>query len=138
MILDKQNAFSESQAFTATAASENVIDLGKGDLGNSPMEVIVNVEADLVRAAGACNVTIALQTDDNAAFSSATNLATATYAKAVVLAGTELFKVKVPVGAERYLRLNYTFDNAPDSGTMSAYLTMGGERQTNLNDLDIE
>ena len=137
MILDKSLMFSDSQAFTGSAASSNVIDLGKGDLGNSPMELIVLMEAPIVRAAGDCNMTVALQTDDNSSFTSATNLATATYAKADTAAGTELLKIKVPVGAERYLRVNYTFDNAPDSGTISAFLVEGGARQTNKNDLDI-
>lgn len=125
MILDKQNLFSEDQAITTTAASSNVIDLGAdGADVNSPnfkdAEVLVQVTTAF---AGGTSIVATLQTDDNAAFSSATSLlATAAIATASLVAGYQFAIGKLPkVGLERYIRINYTV-----VGTMTAGAVMAG------------
>jgi len=127
MYLDKQLMFSEAQAVTTTTASTNIIDLGPGsDAGaGEPLELMVVVD-EAVTADGAATLTIALQTDDNASFSSATTLAsTGAIGKAALTLGSSHFRLEVPEGAERYLRLNYTVATGPlTAGKFTAGLVL--------------
>ena len=132
MYLDKQLMFSEAQAVTVTAASTNVVDLGADrDVGSGePLELLVVVD-EAAAAAGAATLTMALETDDNEAFASATTLlSSAEIGKAALTAGSSHFKVRVPEDAERYLRLNYTVATGPlTAGKFSAGLIL--DRQSN-------
>lgn len=115
MIIDHENLFSDEQAVTATAASENIIDLGTDrDIGNGePLEVLVSV-GETFTAAGAATLTVSLQTDDNASFSSPTTLVSSpALALAELDAGSQVFRYRVPYGTERYLRLNYAVGTGP-------------------------
>lgn len=112
MILDKDNLFSDEQALTATAASENVIDLGDArDMGNGePIELLVVVNETFDSAADGATLTIAVQTDDVEGFGSPTTVQeSVTIAEADLAAGEQVFKVKLAsADYQRYLRLNYT------------------------------
>lgn len=111
MVLDQENLFSNSQAITATAVSENVIDLGVDrDIGKGePIEVLVAVEVAATSGTSAATLTVELQTDDNESFSSPTVLASSeAYPVGDLVVGFQPFKIRVPRGTERYLRLNYT------------------------------
>lgn len=111
MYLDQENLFSDAQALTATAASTNVIDLGADrDAGNGePIEVLVVVNTTFDSAADGATLTIAVETDDNESFSSATILQQSqAIPEASLEAGEQVFKVKLASGTERYVRLNYT------------------------------
>jgi len=125
MMYDKLNAFGTDQAVTATAASTDIVDLGAArDMGNGePLELVILV-TETVTAAGAATVTFTLETDDNAGFSSTFVLASSgAMAKAVLTAGTEVLRVKVPLDAERYLRTNYTVATGPlTAGKFTAFL----------------
>lgn len=115
MYIDRQNLFGQDQAVTASAASTDYIDLGSArDVGNGePLEVLVLV-TESATAAGAATVQVAVQTDDNSSFSSATNLVLSdAIPKASLTAGTEVLRVKVPHGTERYLRLYFTVGTGP-------------------------
>ena len=110
MIFDKSLLFSNDQAVTATAASTNVVDLGVSrDIGiGTPIEVWCSVTNTTV-SAGSTTLVVDLQTDTDVAFGTAVNLiTTAAIAKATLVAGYEIFKIKMPMGVLRYLRLNYT------------------------------
>lgn len=106
-ILDAQNQYSDAQALSGTAASTNLIDhsadrnIGTG----TPMAVMLTLD---VAAAVGGTITVALQTDDNSGFSSATTLGSATITNGDA-AGTK-YVIPVPPGTsfERYSRLNYT------------------------------
>ena len=125
MMYDKLNTFGTDQAVTTTAASTDIVDLGAArDMGNGePLELVILV-TETVTAAGAATVTFTLETDDNAGFSSTLVLAgSGAMAKAVLTAGTEVLRVKVPLDAERYLRTNYTVATGPlTAGKFTAFL----------------
>lgn len=125
MMYDKLNTFGTDQAVTTTAASTDIVDLGAArDMGNGePLELVILVTQN-VTAAGAATVTFALETDDNAGFSSPVVLGNSgAIGKALLTAGTEVLSVKVPLDAERYLRTNYTVATGPlTAGTFTAFL----------------
>lgn len=124
MILDKELIFSSSQAVTAAAASTDIIDQGSAAnaLGEELYLVITCNTA--ATAAGAATVNFQLQTDDNSSFSSpAILLETGDVAKTALTANKVVFKGKLPVGAERYLRVYYNVLTGPlTAGAFSAYL----------------
>lgn len=115
MYIDRQNLFGHGQAVADTSPSTDYIDLGSArDIGNgTPLELLV-LCTETVTAAGAATVSVALQTDDNASFSSPTILAMSdALPKTSLVAGTEVLRVAVPYGAERYLRLRFTVGDGP-------------------------
>lgn len=127
MILDRENAFSQSQALTGTTlvASTDVIDLSQirqVGQGNNMPEIVLNFEA----APGGTTptITVALQTDDNAAFSSPTTVIT--YLNAVATPGaSSQFAWTLPLqGLERFIRLAYTQGGTSPTTTLSAHLAL--------------
>ncbi len=115
MYIDRQNLFGQDQAVTASAASTDYIDLGAArDIGNGERPEILVLCTQDATAAGAATVTVALQSDDNPSFSSPVNLVLSdAVPKASLVAGTEVLRVAVPYGTERYLRLFYTVNTGP-------------------------
>lgn len=125
MILDKQNTFAELTSFLATGQIGDVIDLGVGDIGKSQDEALM-IYAKVAEAYNnLTNIAFKLQTDDNAAFSSPTDLPLSWTA---LLAGLTLNAelangLRLPIGCERYIRLYGTVTGtAPTTGKISAYL----------------
>lgn len=128
MLIDKQLEFSKNQAVTVAAASTNVIDFTSGaDIAvGEPIEIYGHV-TETVTAAGAATVTIAVQVDDNEAFSSAKTLyTTAAIGKATLVKDYNPFVgVVLPRGAERYMRLYYTIGTGPlTAGKFTAGLVL--------------
>lgn len=142
MIMDKTLLFSENQAITASAASTNVVDLGATgtiygagsaivrDIGPGervPMVVTVTETFNTLTS-----LTISIQTDDNAGFSSATTVWTSpAYTLAQLAIGAKYLLPDVfPVGVnERYVRLYYTVAGSnPTLGKITAGAVM--DRQT--------
>lgn len=111
MRLDSQAIFSNEQAITATAASTNVVELSKANgkfsevAYGKPIPLLIQVVEDF---ATLTSLTVAVQTDDNAAFSSATTLASATLAVAALKAGAKFPIKEIPAGNEGFVRLYYT------------------------------
>lgn len=111
MRLDSQAIFSNEQAITATAASTNVVELSKANgkftevAYGKPIPLLIQVVEDF---ATLTSLTVAIQTDDNAAFSSATTLASATLAVAALKAGAKFPLKEIPAGNEGFVRLYYT------------------------------
>lgn len=125
MILDNELILSSSQAVTTTAASDNVIDQGAaGDAYGRELWCVVQVR-EAATADGSATVTIAIETDDNSSFSSPKTLfSTPAIAKASLTLNSEPVKVKLPPGAERYLRMKYTIASGPlTAGKFDAFLT---------------
>jgi hypothetical protein len=117
MILDKLLMFSEAQAVTASAASNDVIDLGpidgtRRDIGvGEPLELFVNVNTTAT-AAGAATVNIQLQTSpDNSTWTTLTS--TGDLALSALTSGKRVMSQKVPQGVLRYLRVNYVVGTGP-------------------------
>jgi len=135
MIFDKENLFSEDQEVLATAASTNIIDLGADDsaapTANEKGDIKVLVQVTTTYASGT-SVQAALQTDDNAGFSSAASLVTtAAIAVESLTAGYQFAIMSVPRNlAERYLRMYYTVVGTPTAGNITAGLVF--DVQTNV------
>lgn len=133
MILDNTLVLSDSQAITADAGSTNVIDLGAP---GTPVGASAALAVDIGKGDNIsiiCNVveafnnltslTISLQVDDNAAFSSAAEVASKTYLLASINSTKMLsFPATLPTGTnERYLRLYYDVTGtAPSTGKITA------------------
>lgn len=142
MILDNTNIFSDAQAITATARSTNVIDLGAPgtqfgasaalyrDIGRGTE---VSVTCNVVEAFNnLTSLKIAVESDDNAGFSSAKEIASRTYLLAEINSTKILtFPAEIPEGAdERYISLNYTVTGtAPTTGKITCAVVAA--RQTN-------
>lgn len=139
MIMDRTLLFSDGQAITATAASTNVVDLGATGTVYGAANPIVRDIGNGTQADLHCGVTqsfnnltsltISIETDDNAAFSSATTVFTSpAYTLAQMATGAkQLLPTSIPVGVnERYMRLKYTVaGTAPTLGKITAGVVAG-------------
>lgn len=131
MLRDKQLMLSDAQAVTtATAtASTNYIETlnpAPADIGvGEELWVVGIVNTSVTASGGAANVGFKIQTDDNSAFGSPTDLiAVAAIAKATLVAGYVFLKAKLPPGCERYIRALITPDtNDLTTGKFDIFLT---------------
>ncbi len=129
MILDKQTLYSDDQAVTVTAASTNLIDHSvAADQGKGvPMEILIQVTEDF---GALTSLTVSLEVDDNASFSSVKTVATTgAVVLADLVAGKQFSLNHMPLGAdERYSRLKYTVaGTTANAGTIVAGVTMGAQ-----------
>lgn len=133
MIFDQQSILSDAQAITATAASTNVIDLGPiatgivRDIGKGTQTPLLIQVVESFN--NLTSLTVALQTDDNEAFSSAKTVWSEVIVLASLTAGFVAIPEFIPRGTnERYMRLNYTVTGtAPTTGKITAGITMGNQ-----------
>lgn len=131
MILSNEDLFSDQQAITATALSENVLDLGVAkDLGKGvPIPILIQVTEDFNTLT---NLIITLEVDDSEAIDSATVVQSTTVLLADLVAGKRVPPMFLPEGvSERYCALRYTVTGTPPTtGKITAGFTMGN--QTNI------
>jgi len=133
MYTDQNLYLSDAQALTATAASTKSIDFATAlrNVGHGePIELVVAVKTALLASGGASNLTVALQDSaDNSSFS--TVVTGPAVAKASLVAGYELLRVRLPHTLRRYIQVYYTVDtNDMTSGTIDAFLVI--DRQDNV------
>lgn len=144
MIFSNEDIFSDDQAITATAISENVIDLGvrgtpydaaaalNGDFGKgTPVPFLCQVTETF---ATLTSLTITLETADNAALSSG---AVVVYSTGAIAAATLVQGYQVPLQVmpekitKRYLGLRYTVGGSnATAGKITAAIVAA--RQTNF------
>lgn len=111
MIIDRENLFSDGQAVTSSAASTDLIDLGLADRdigkGNE-LELLISIDVLFVTG-DAATLNVSLQTDNAITFDTGptTLWSTGVTAVSALTAGTQ-WKVRVPRGTDRYLRVYYT------------------------------
>lgn len=119
MILDAENLFSDRQAVTATAVSENVIDLGASDAGpGEPLSVLIQVTEDF---AGLTSLKVEVETDDDSGFGSAKTLNSSDVVPVADLVAGKQFAINaLPHGLGRYVRLNYVAVGTATDGTVTA------------------
>ena len=112
MILDDLLKLADAQESTVSTASTSYVDtIAKGDSYEGAW-LYVRIDTACT-SAGATTVDFALQTDDNTSFSSATTLvSTGATAKASLTSGKE-FALRIPAGAERYIRGYVTVATGP-------------------------
>ena len=126
-IMDRTALFSDGQAVTATTASTNVVDLGSHDIDYSrdnglgtaiPLEVAITQSFNNLTS-----LTISVETDDNASFTTPTTVFTSpTYTLAQSASGAKyLLPDALPAGInERYVRMKYTVaGTAPTTGKIT-------------------
>lgn len=151
MILDSQTVFSGTttaagvttgQALTATAISENVVDLriaatpATVDEGLNPDETWLIVLVTTAAAGGdaAKTLTITLESDStaNLATSATVHYTSPAFTGAQLIAGFNAIRIPLPSGDyERYLGLRYTVSATFTSFTIRAFMT--ADPQRNLN-----
>lgn len=129
MLLDNELVFSSAQAVTASAASTNLYDFGSAGVdvgtGESLYLVISVVTAALNDSSGTdATVTPSIETDDNAAFSSATTAATLpAFSHADAVGTQKIYRLNPGEIAERYMRIFYTVASGPlDAGAFDAFI----------------
>lgn len=133
-MMDALAIFSDEQALTATADSENTLDLGAGEdawgtavaapelADGRPLWLNVMVPTQLVSSGKAATLTVTLNTStDNSSFSA--KLATAAIAEASLVAGYSILSVPIPTELSRYNKLTYTVGTENfTSGAISAWI----------------
>ena len=140
MIIDATLIFSDSQAVTADAGSTNNINIGAAGTAyghSAPVKRDIGIGTEIplwISVTEAFNnltsLTLVLQTDDNAAFSSPKEVASKTYALADLTLGARLkFPAELPEGTdEQYVRLSYDVTGtAPTTGKIFAAVTAGAQ-----------
>lgn len=143
MIFSAQQLFSDDQAITATANSENVIDTGVAgtpygaaaalnkDIGKgAKIPLLVQITEDFTTSASMSALIIALETGSTTALN--TIIASQTILIADLVAGKQINLDFLPNGiVERYLGLSYTpVTGDADGGAITAGICMGV--QTNV------
>lgn len=141
MIFSRQQLFSNDQAVTATAASENVIDLGapetvlgapyplNRDIGRgNPIPLLIQV---CVAFATLTSLTVTVESSDTEAFGGQvdTLISTGAIPVAQLIAGYQFRLDFVPKGAaHRYIRLKYTVGGSnATAGQITAGITAGNQ-----------
>ncbi len=126
MLLDAEQELSTAQAITATALSENIIDLTStrgAQAQDDQLWLVVRVGTAF---ATLTSLTIEIWNHTTTTVTSGTMLLrSAAIPVASLTANTTVFKCKVPVGlTKRYLGLNYTVAGSnATTGTVDAFLT---------------
>ena len=105
MYMDKNLVFSEGQTLAA-GVSQNVIDFGTKEDGYPNAFLVVNLEKELSVAQ---NLTVEVQTSKEANFTTLESVATFVAKKGARNAVRQF----LPLGLNRYVRLNYTVVGAP-------------------------
>ena len=129
MLIDGEEQYSDAQALTATEVSTNVIDHGvDGDIGlgvGEPVDVVIQTDVLADDTDGDETYTVTLQTDDDSAFGSPTQIGgTLTIARGT-LAGVRFFIPLPPLKEfKRHSRLNYTLGGTSPSITLTAMLML--------------
>lgn len=139
MIFSAQQLFSDDQAVTATAISENVIDLGVpgtpyGAAAALPQDIGKGVEIPiLVQVTTAFNtltsLTITVEVSAAAGLTSPVVLASEVVLLAALIAGKQMHMRVVPNDASlRYMGVRYTVGGSdPTLGNITAGITMGNQ-----------
>lgn len=130
MMIDALDKFSAAQAITASAGSTNVIDTYSAytNIGKGEPSLYLNVTCDVAMtdAGSDSTVTVTVETDDNAAFSSATTAVQSLAVFAALSAAGTVRSVKLQpfTTLERYVRVYYTVANGNlTTGSFSAWLS---------------
>jgi hypothetical protein len=114
--------FSDAQALTGTAVSQNIIDLGASRkiFGGRQVSLLLCVDSGAV---GTGTYAVALQTSTDAAFTSPVVVSSQSIAAADLAAGKQAV-IGFPISSslQRYVRLNYTLGGTSPAVTLTALL----------------
>lgn len=123
-MIDSSHLLSDSQALTETADSTNSVDFSSDrDMGRGePWAMVMVVETAADTADADETYAIALETDSDSAFGSATTIYSETLTAANLTAGSQHI-FPLGVSNERYVQAVYTLGGTTPSVTVSTYLT---------------
>ena len=131
MLQDKFNIFADAQSIVGTAATRipsTSVDLVKAGDAKAGSELIVRIQIQdtVLASGGAANVTFSLETYTSDSFATARTVLwkSAAIAKAILVAGYVVARLRLPPGALRYLNvvaLPDTHDTT--AGAIDAFLT---------------
>ena len=126
MILDEQGLFSNKQAITATAASQNIINFGKREIAfGTPVEVYIQVTENFNNLT---SLEIKVQTATDEAFTTPVDLIAQTILLTKLKKGMVSTIKFLPQGNSGYMRLYYTVTGtAPTTGAILAGIVDGVE-----------
>ncbi len=126
MILDEQNLFSDNQAITATAASDNILNLGKREISfATPVELFIQVTETFDQLT---DLTIAVQSSDKEDFSSPVTLIEQNIQLDDLVKGKVSSIKFLPKGNLGYVRLYYTVNGTePSKGKIFAGIVDGNQ-----------
>lgn len=117
MIIDRDFMFANGKALTTTANSD-VVDMGAGgDAIGQELTFHNVVGADF---AGLTSLTVKVQTSGDKSSWKDVVISPA-IAGADLVAGADVFQVRVPKGLGRYVRLNYTISGTATAGTITSF-----------------
>lgn len=122
MIQDTRLLLDNAHAYTATAASSDYINLGSDrDIGpGKTLFFCVQVDVASDGTTGDETYSVALQTDDNSSFSSATDIATITIPRGTA-AGTR-YVIGFPFANEQYVRTYSTLAGTTPTVTLTSWI----------------
>lgn len=127
-MLDQNLFFDENAEQLTTSGSTNVVDLKdvRNVAAGQPIYLESLVRTALTDSGSDSTMTLTVETDDNASFSSATELQTIGTFAAVSAAGTKLsVALAITDSYERYIRVKYTVAGGDlTTGKFSTYLTL--------------
>lgn len=132
MIIDAQNRFSNAQAITAAAGSDNTIDLGAvRDIGNGePLFVMVTVTTAFTDGSSNSTLTVALEGDSTTSFTP-DGTQDLFIIPALAAAGSTYYYRLAPGMSPlnyQYIRLKYTPNNGDlSTGAVTAALVHGAQ-----------
>lgn len=122
MYIDNLLEFADAQNLTATGPSTDHVDLSSSALSSTRVWLLFQLDASPDGASGDETYSAALQTDDNAGFSSPTALVSFAVPRGTP-AGTRYALLVPTARVERYLRLALTLGGTTPSITFSAWIT---------------
>ena len=122
MLFDKQALFSDNQAVTATAVSNDVVCMAKGAIKEvtfgEPMPLRIQVTEAF---AGLTSLTVAIETATTEKFEDTVTLASTAAIPAAELKAGYVFPINfVPKGNLGYMRIKYTVDGTATAGKITA------------------
>lgn len=121
MILDADLLFSKEQAVTSSAASTALDLQAPGDAVGQELTIHTLVTTSF---AGLTSLQVKLQTSkDNSAWEDVLMTPAITLASGKLKAGSDIFKVRVPGGLDRYVRLYYTVSGTASAGKVTAFMS---------------
>ena len=126
MIIDEQSIFSDNQAITADAASQNILNFGKREVAfGTPIEIFIQFTENFNNVT---SLGIAVQTANDEAFTTPVNLVEQTILLAKLKKGNVSTIKFIPKGNLGYMRLYYTVTGtAPTIGKIFAVIADGSE-----------
>ncbi len=129
--LDKQCIFADNLDVKATRQVSTTYDqlVAGRSVEGGELTLVINVTAAFTRAAGAIDSVFSLQTHTADDFSADRTVlwSSASIAKASLVAGYNVIKIKLPAGLLRYINVVTVNTNAADAANIDAFLVPNAE-----------